>query len=160
MSNLELAFLFMTLVIGVCFVGLFMRDGEAKRLRKNLRELREESIRLSDVAEDAAQVLDEMRLELLKERKRSGEYLDKIEEVLKERDGWRDLYNDQASGHDNAQQLMIRQIEYAAQVYLRDTGKHLRLDPLVETVRQDWCGSHGEEARHGRAGADAPEVSP
>jgi hypothetical protein len=71
----------------------------------------------------------------------------RIEGILKERDGWRELYNDQAAGHDNAQALMMNTISNLAKSYQAATGKTPKLDPLIEVVRTDFVGKHGPAPR-------------
>lgn len=94
--------------------------------------------------------------------RRAGEYLEKVEEVIKEREQWRELYNDQAAGHDNAQALMLQTISALVQRYSKDTGKPPpRLDPLIEKVREDWTGQHGpavreERGEDGKHGEESP----
>lgn len=83
--------------------------------------------------------------------RKASEYLAKIEEVIMERNTWRDLYNDQAAGHDNAQALMMRTISSLCQAYRKETGKDFRLDPILDLVREDWAGKHSP------ARADKPE---
>lgn len=103
------------------------------------------------------QNLPELLRDYERQKRRATEYFDKIEEVLTERDSWRKLYNEQASGHDNAQALMMNTIHNLAKSYQAATGKTPRLDPLIEAVRQDFVGNHGEGAREERnAGGEEP----
>jgi hypothetical protein len=82
--------------------------------------------------------------------RRADEYFAKIEEVLKERDMWRALYNSQASGHQNAQNLMMQQITTLVNMYKKETKKVPRLPPILDAVYQDWNAEHGTEAREAR----------
>lgn len=79
--------------------------------------------------------------------RKAGEYLEKIEEVIMERETWRKLYNDQAAGHENAQALMMQTINKLVLTYQRETGKQIRLDPMIELVRGEWVGVHGPDVR-------------
>ena len=80
-------------------------------------------------------------------QRKSDEYFQKIEEVIRERELWRSWYNNQASGHDNAQALMMDQIHNLHFAYKRDTGKEFKLDPVIKRVRDQWGAEHGEEGR-------------
>lgn len=92
-------------------------------------------------------------------KRRADEYLAKIEEVIMERETWRSLYNDQAGGHDNAQALMLETITRLVHLYQQATGKHPKLDPLIETVRGEWVSTHGQEAREKRGDDGRPKDS-
>lgn len=81
------------------------------------------------------------------EQRKAREYLAKIEEVIGERETWRTLYNDQASGHDNAQALMLQTISALARQYEKKTGERPRIDPIIERVREDWSLQHGPATR-------------
>lgn len=83
-------------------------------------------------------------------KRRASEYLSKIEEVIVEREVWRELYNDQASGHDNAQALMMQTINALVVGYRKKTGETPKIDPIIETVRGEWVGKHGPEIRETR----------
>jgi hypothetical protein len=80
-------------------------------------------------------------------QRKASEYLEKIEEVIAEREVWRELYNDQAGGHDNAQALMLQTITSLVHLHKKETGKTPKIDPLIETVRDDWTTKHGPEVR-------------
>lgn len=84
---------------------------------------------------------------LAKAERRAEEYFTTIEEVLKERDTWKTLYEDQARGHQNAQNLMMRQITTLVNMYQRETKKPVRLPPILDAVFTEWNANHGEEAR-------------
>lgn len=97
-------------------------------------------------------------------KRKADEYFAKIEEVIAEREQWRDLYNDQAGGHDNAQGLMLRTITALVHQIKREGGKTPRIDPLIETARGEWVSEHGPEARKergedGRRKEDSEEKS-
>lgn len=113
-------------------------DGEVGRAVEMMQDLLSERGR---ILEEKASV----------ERK-AKEYLAKIEEVIAERETWRELYNDQAGGHENAQALMMRTITGLARAYHLETGKTFQLDPLISMVSEDWYGKHGKKARNERAG--------
>ncbi len=57
---------------------------------------------------DLGRDLPTLILDHEKVSRQKDEYLATIEEVIKEREQWRELYNDQAAGHDNAQALMLQ----------------------------------------------------
>lgn len=82
-------------------------------------------------------------------RRKAKEYFEKIEETLQERETWRQLYMDQAAGHDNAQALMLQTISSVVQIYERETGKKMRIDPMIDRVREDWKLKHGPDIREG-----------
>lgn len=129
---------------GFCFVaGIFFSKREASRLALEAVE----AIRGGIGAE-----LGLLQVQLADEVRKSGEYFAKIQEIEQERNGWRDLYNDQASGHDNAQALMLSEISRLSQLYQRKVGEAPRLDPLIDTVREDWEGKHGKPARAQKPG--------
>jgi hypothetical protein len=100
-----------------------------------------------EAIQDLNQDLPHILKDLEDTHRKAAEYFLKIEEVLKERDGWRDLYNDQASGHDNAQALMLSTISQLARMYEKETGKRPNIHPMIECVREDWQMSHGPTAR-------------
>ena len=88
--------------------------------------------------------------DLSEEKRKSGEYFGKIDETLNECEIWRSLYHRQAVGHDNAQGLMMKQIEALVFAYRKETGKMPKLQPIIEKVRVEWNEEHGAEARKER----------
>jgi hypothetical protein len=90
------------------------------------------------------------RIERDEAKRRSDEYFRMIEVANSERDGWRQLYMEQASAHSNAQQLMMTQINTLAFVYERDTKKKPQIAPIIQTVRDDFQQNHGAEAVQAR----------
>jgi len=102
---------------------------------------------------EAAQILQTLAsaqnigIHLENAQRKTNAYFLKIDEVLKERDSWRDLYNDQSAGHENAQALMMSTIAGLSQAYTRETGKVPQIDPLILQVQADWQGAHGASVR-------------
>lgn len=84
------------------------------------------------------------------EKKKAEEYFQKIEGVLKERDQWRELYNDQAAGHHNAQVRMLQTIASLVRQYRAKVGSDPQVDPLIGGVLEDWQLVHGPDqmAKH------------
>jgi hypothetical protein len=103
----------------------------------------------STTRESLEQNLPQLLVEYEYQKRRAEELFATIEGILKERDRWRELYNDQASGHDNAQALMMDTIHNLVRAYQTATGKYPRLDPIIETVRSEYVRSHGAAAREG-----------
>ena len=93
-----------------------------------------------------------------KYKRRADEYLVKIDEVIAERDTWRDLYNDQAGGHENAQIMMLSALTAVTRAYNQETGKVFKLDPILELVSQNWMLEHGQQARDKRGENGQPQV--
>ncbi len=83
--------------------------------------------------------------QVVAERRRADRFFDHIQSALDERDGWRDLYLQQAGGHDNAQALMMSQLD----LFVRQHG--MKLPPIIERVRQDFVSQHGPDARAAHA---------
>lgn len=118
-------------------IGFFLGKKRANAIESTVR---------TDLESNLPQVLADYE----KYKQRSEEYFAKIEEVLSERDSWRELYNDQAAGHDNAQALMMSTIQNLVRSFQAATGKTPKIDPLIEAVRTDFVGKHGAPARAAR----------
>jgi len=60
-----------------------------------------------------------------------------LQDALKERDRWRDLYMADQAGHNAAQALMLRQIVTLHQALQKVTGKIVPLDPVMLRVCEE-----------------------
>jgi len=98
-------------------------------------------------AKRAIVVAEKFEAEVSEATRKAQEYFDKIEEVISEREVWRKLYHDQALGHDNAQGLMMRQIDELSRAFQRETGKRFKLNPTISKVRGEWDSKHGKDER-------------
>jgi len=76
-------------------------------------------------------------------KKKSSEYFEKIEEVLKERDVWRDHYYEQSMMHDNAQILMMTAIAKLHSTLEKEQGISVTLPSVIEKVREEFSSTHG-----------------
>lgn len=126
--------------VAVVFVSAWIFGSFFGRRGEKLRSLDRES--------SLEETVQKLESQLEPAERKAKEYFDKIEEVIAEREQWRQLYHHQAAGHDNAQARMMQQIDLCYQIYRRDTGKDFpRRDALIERVRADWGATHGPSAR-------------
>jgi len=112
--------------------------------RKSQKSDNEEAV--ISLGEKIPQVLEDLSTW----QRKAGEYLEKINEVIEERENWRQLYFDQAAGHDNAQALMLETISSVCFAYRKETGKDFKVDPIIKTAHGEWQKTHGAEAREER----------
>lgn len=98
---------------------------------------------LDQLQKDIPTLIDDYQMA----RRKASEYFEKIEDVIRERETWRNLYNDQAGGHHNAQALMLQTIANLIYLHKKETGKTPKIDPLIEVVCGDWTQKHGPEVR-------------
>lgn len=119
----------------VVFFGVGLSFGQGRRLVSTSN--------LAQLQKDVPTLINEYQIV----SRKASEYFTKIEEVIQERETWRNLYNDQAGGHQNAQALMLQTISNLVHLYKKETGKTPRIDPLIEVVCGDWTQKHGPEIR-------------
>jgi len=86
------------------------------------------------------------------ERGKSSRYFDHMQEFERERTQWQELYWDQSIGHGSAQNLMMQTIEQLAQ-RLQAKGVKFKMNPILETLRQEFREHHELPAIQGRAAA-------
>lgn len=150
--------LFLTYIPYLCCAILFGSYLFERSQRIRFEKLSRDTVeRLQTAFNDVSKFPD--YAERLKEAEyKSDSYFKKIDEVIQEREVWRELYNDQAAGHENAQALMMATITHLLQVYRRDTGKMApNIDPMILQVQTDWLGAHGTEVRETRGEDGKPK---
>jgi hypothetical protein len=104
--------------------------------------------------------VDQLRDELEMERRKSLEYLKKIQEVLKERDDWRGFYQHQASQHANAQSYLLQCLETLAVQYKKATGKAAPVDTAAAELVKHFSAEHQAAIEAVEAGRKAPSTIP
>lgn len=119
-------------------------------LKKTLASYREAVREQQDAIELYGQIRELQDKRNADTERRAAEYFAKIEEVIKEREVWREWYNDQSIGHDNAQQLMMRTIDRLGAQITRLTGQPPRIEPVLHFVSEGFQAAHGEQARRER----------
>jgi hypothetical protein len=78
-------------------------------------------------------------------KRRAEEYRVTVESVLKQRDQWCDLYNEQSIGHGNAQAIMMDAIAFLERK-LRQAGVEVTLPPVVRETQELYRDRHVEPA--------------
>lgn len=73
-----------------------------------------------------------------------------IEGVQQERDGWKGLYFETASGHDVAQMMMMRENDDIARAYTAATGKPPPRNKTVQEFREHFGAKHAEAIKEYR----------
>lgn len=132
---------------------------ESEKFAALLVELQQEKEKVAlelqeRLAAEESEKFSALLAELQQEKKKVAEYFATIEGVIKERENWRNLYNDQAAGHENAAALMLQTISNLSQLYHKKTGYLPQMDPMITQVLADWQLLHGSEARKKRDAED------
>lgn len=113
---------------------LEFRLGDCERESEDLAEARVASARLTrEVAELERKAQDEAR--------KGGELFKTIESVLKERDGWRDLYFVEATEHGNAQRQLLEERSRLVK-QLQKAGVKPAVSPAIERIVNEFSEKH------------------
>lgn len=102
------------------------------------RDIREEL----DSALKASETHTALKAEYDIQKKRADELFSAIEGIVDERDGWIKLYHSMSASNNVAQGMMMREISRLAQIYKRDTGKDLKIDPSLADVHANWASEY------------------
>jgi uncharacterized membrane-anchored protein YhcB (DUF1043 family) len=114
------------------------------------RLIRGHALTLRHVMDESAGRLDrerakqaEIQRQLEEQRAKCARYFDNIDSACKERDGWRDLYQQNASEHSAAQSYLLRTLERIVMRYHKDTGgKRIELDPGLRLIVAEFSERH------------------
>lgn len=102
------------------------------------RDIKEEL----EAAEQASKTRDALKAEYELQKKRADELFSSIDGIIGERDGWIKLYHSMSASNSVAQGMMMREISRIAQIYARDTGKEMKLDPSLADVHSSWASEY------------------
>lgn len=122
------------------FIGFFVLGGLLTP-KLAVRLARRESARLLTTVQALTEQLQRTTAECVDWERRAEENRKTIERVLKERDGWCRLYDDQSIGHGNAQVIMMDAISYLEQK-LKAVGIDAKLNPIVRETQALYYSEH------------------
>jgi ABC-type transporter Mla subunit MlaD len=115
------------------------------------RLLSEQVAALQIEVENARQLRDEAD-------RKCARYLDKIQEFERQRTTWQKLYYDQATGHGNAQEMMMNTIETLAR-QLQSLGQRPKIPSVLHAVRSEYLTTHEMPARAANEAIEAAKVA-